>query len=311
MNKIQILGILMIAGLLASGCAAARAPEMAADRSWSDTVSNEAAVQYDAAMAGYKGETGEEYAQETGSTESLVIRNANLSIVVKDPAESSDRIQSLAEELGGFVVSSNVYQTTYGISDAKTVSASMTIRVPADRLDEALERIEEEAIEVTSKQVTGEDVTKEYTDLASKLRNLEAAEEQLRKIMDSSTKTEDVLATFRELSSVREQIEITKGQMQYYEDSARLSMINVDLIPDVLSRPLQIAGWRPEGTAKDALEALIAALQFIGKAVIWLGICVLPILVIFGVPAYFATRAIVRKRRQNKAQKVEKDQKQE
>lgn len=311
MNKKQVLGIFMIAALFVAGCAAGSAPQMVEERLWDASAPMEAEVQYDAASAGYKGETEEGYAQDTTIAQSLVIRNAYLTIILKDPAKSSATIQSLAEELGGFVVSSNVYQTTYGISDAKTVSASLTIRVPADRFLEALERIEQEAIEVTSKQVTGEDVTKEYTDLASKLRNLEASEEKLREFMDSATKTEDVLTIYRELRAIREEIEIIKGQMQYYEDSARLSLISIDLVPDVLSQPMQIGGWHPEGTARDALEALIATLQFIGKAAIWLGICVLPILFIFGVPAYFVIRAIVRKQRQKKAEKVEIKQKQE
>jgi hypothetical protein len=234
------------------------------------------------------------------AVERLVIRTANLSIVVHDPAESAKEISSLADELGGFVVSSNVYETTFSDVGVTAVRASITIRVPAERLDEALDRIEQGATEIQSRSVSGEDVTQQYTDLQSRLRNLEAAEAQLREIMASASKTEDVLAVYNQLVQIRGEIETVKGQIQYYEESARLSSVTVDLIPDVAAQPLQIGGWRPEGTAKDALTTLVRTLQFLGDAAIWLVICVLPIGLLFGIPGYFVVRGIIRRRRMAK-----------
>jgi hypothetical protein len=234
------------------------------------------------------------------SVERLVIRTANLSIVVHDPSESAKEISSLADELGGFVVSSNVYESTFSDAGVTAVRASITIRVPAERLDDALERIEQGATEVQSRSVSGEDVTQQYTDLQSRLRNLEAAEAQLREIMASAEKTEDVLAVYNQLVQIRGEIEQVKGQIQYFDESARLSSITVDLIPDVAAQPLQIGGWRPEGTAKDALTTLVRTLQFLGDAGIWLGIYCLPIGLLFGIPGFFIVRAIVRRRRRAK-----------
>lgn len=234
---------------------------------------------------------------QSAAVERLVIRTANLSIVVHDPAESAKEISRIADEFGGFVVSSNVYETTFADVGVTAVRASITIRVPAERLDETLDRIEKGATEVQSRSVTGEDVTQQYTDLQSRLRNLEAAEAQLREIMGSAVETEDVLAVYNQLVQVRGEIEMVKGQIQYFEESASLSAVTVDLIPDVAAQPLQIGGWRPEGTAKEALTTLIRTLQVLGDAAIWLAICVLPIGLLFGIPAYFVIRSVVRRRR--------------
>jgi hypothetical protein len=68
----------------------------------------------------------------------------------------------------------------------------------------------------------------------------------------------------------------------------------------VLAQPLQIGGWRPQGTAKDALEALITTLQHLADFGIWLVICVLPIALIFGIPGFFIVRSILRRRRSKK-----------
>jgi hypothetical protein len=235
------------------------------------------------------------------AVERVVIQTASLTLVVPDPAASADEIADLADEMGGFVVSSNVSRTTFADIGVTADQGSIQIRVPAERLQEALERIKSGATEVRGENISGQDVTQEFTDLQSSLRNLEAAENQLLEIMGSATKTEDVLQVFEQLRQVRQEIEITKGRIQYLSESARLSSISVDLIPDAAAQPLQIGGWRPEGTAREAFTALIRALRFLAEAAIWAGICVLPVALILGVPSYFIGRTILRRRRAAKA----------
>jgi hypothetical protein len=234
-----------------------------------------------------------------------VIRTASLSLVVEDPAASADEIAKMAEELGGFVVSSNIFQASFDETSNVVTRASVTIRVPSESLDEALEEIEAGAIEIQERNVHGEDVTQQYTDLQSRLRNLESAEEQLLEIMDSATETEDVLRVFDNLTRVREEIEVLQGQINYYEDSARLSSISIELIPDVLAQPLQIGGWRPQGTAKQALETLIRTLQFIVDAGIWVLICVVPIAILLGIPGFLGARSVIRRRKAARSEETE------
>jgi hypothetical protein len=234
--------------------------------------------------------------------ERLVVRNANLSIVVDNPEASVASISRLAESMGGFVVSSNVYQTSYGDSRLEEAviakQASITIRVPSDQLDQALDQIKDAAVEVRSQNMSGQDVTEEYTDLQSRLGNLEAAESELREIMESASERdeiEDVLAVLNELRRVREEIEVLRGRIQYLEQSARLSSISVELLPDVASQPLQIGRWTPEGTAREAVEALVGALQNLAEAGIYVVICGLPAAILLGVPAWLGLRAIRRR----------------
>ena len=155
------------------------------------------------------------------SSERIVIKNANLEIVVNAPDESLRTIGRMAEEMGGYIVSANLYMAQ--LSDGQEVPrGSITIRVPADRLDEALTRIESESDRLPiSKNINSQDVTSDYTDLQSRLKNLEATEAQLMEIMASANKTEDVLNVFDQLTRVREQIEVIKGQIKY------LSLIHI------------------------------------------------------------------------------------
>ncbi len=237
-----------------------------------------------------------------GAIQRMVIKNADLAIVVKEPIQTMEEIAAMAEGMGGFVVSSNLWQTTLS-SGAKVPHASITIRIPADRFTEALEKIKSGAGEVTSENVSGQDVTREYTDLQSRLRNLEAAEEQLQRIMEEATDTEDVLQVYNNLVDVREQIEVIKGQMTYYEQAAALSLIRVEITGDEEAQPLQIGGWRPVGVAKEAIETLVQVLQWLGDIAIWTLLCVLPVGIIVGIPLYFAWRAVSRLRVRRKEKK--------
>lgn len=225
------------------------------------------------------------------SAERLVIQNANLSVVVDDPERSMASISDLAEEFGGFVTSSYLYQTTLG-NGLQVPSANITIRVPAERLQEALDRIQSGAKDVLTTNRSGQDVTAEYTDLQSRLRNLEDAEVLLRQIMEQATDAEDILTAFNQLNSITEQIEVLKGQIQYYEESAAMSAISVELIASQAVQPITIAGWEPVGVAKDAIQSLINALQGIVNALIWLVLYLLPIVLVIGIPLWLLVRFV-------------------
>jgi len=231
------------------------------------------------------------------SSERIVIKNASLEIVVDSPDASMQSISDMAEEMGGFVVSANLYQTR--TSEGQEVPrASITIRIPAEKLDEALTKIEAESDRLPlNKNINSQDVTSEYTDLESRLTNLEAAETQLMEIMEDAKRTEDVLNVFDQLTQVRGQIEVLKGQMQYIENSAKLSAISVELIPNEVIQPISIGGWEPVGVIKDAIQYLIWALQGLVNIAIWVVLFILPILLIIGLPLFLIIRGIRNRRR--------------
>ena len=143
-------------------------------------------------------------------------------------------------------------------------------------------------------------MTQDYVDLQSRLRNLEAAEQKLIAIMDEASNTEDVLSVYNELVRVQEEIEVIKGRINYFERSARMSLISTELVADEAVQPLTIGGWEPVGVAKDAVQALINALKFLVNAGIWILIFVVPVVLILFVVVFLPVRWIVRRRRGRK-----------
>jgi hypothetical protein len=265
-----------------------------------------------------KAEASAEYAEEIladsafegagVTTERIVIKNANLSMAVPEPADSVETISNMAEEMGGFVVSSNLYKTTSS-SGLEYPNANITIRVPSEKLEEALEKIkkevEEPELDIFNEEISGQDVTREVTDLESRLRNLQAAEKQLLEIMETAADAENVIEIFRELTNVREEIEVIQGQIKYYRESASLSAISVFLQAKEALEPITIGGWEPGLEAQKALQALVEGGKFIVEALIWLVLFAVPILAVIFLPIYLIIR-FIQKKRKGKGKKTAK-----
>lgn len=239
--------------------------------------------------------------------ERIVIKNADMVIVVKDVEGRMKNIQIMAEQMGGFVVSSNLYQS-YTNNYVEVPEAQIVIRVPSEKLKEALEQIKKDVVEVQNETVSGQDVTAEYVDLTSRLKNLEAAESQLEEILETATDTTDVVTIFNQLVSYREQIEVVKGQIKYYDEAAALSAISVRIIAEETIQPVVIGKWEPKGAALEAIQDLINFLQNFTEFAIRFVIFILPSWLVVLLPLYLiflGARALFRKMRANKVKKEE------
>lgn len=297
----RLLYIFIALAVALASCAPAYAPP--ADESYAPAPrpagGSSASAPQEAPSAGEAGafDSGDSTAQ---AAERLVIQNANLVLVVPDPGQSLNEIAAMAEEMGGYVVSANLYQTVTS-NGIEVPRGTIRIRVLSEHLNEAVARIEAMSDRPPQRRtIESEDVTAEYTDLNSRLRNLENTEAQLNEIMETASDTEDVLAVHSRLVEVQEEIEIIKGRMQFLEESSALSAIDVDLLADEAVQPLTVGGWEPQGVAKEAVQALINAVQFFGRAIIWIVIFLLPVIgiifLVFVLPPALIIRAWRRRR---------------
>lgn len=296
--KVLVFSFFILAFIVTACSSAAQAPAPMTEADMAEGFGG-SAMEYESPASEPRADDSFGSATNGAAIDRLVIKNANLSIVVADPAASMEEILKMAEAMGGFVVSSELYKVTTDQGD-EFPRARITIRIPAEGLNEALETIKSGAGEVLSENVTGEDVTQQYTDLQSRLRNLEQAETQLQQIMDEARRTEDVLQVYNELTRVGEQIEVIKGQIQYYEQAAALSAISVEIQAEDAVQPLSIGGWEPVGVARDAIQTLIDALKVIANAAIWLVLFLLPVVLILAIPVLLVIYLVRRSRRKKK-----------
>jgi len=232
-------------------------------------------------------------APASGAVERLVIRNASLTLVVTDPYASAENIRRLADDLGGYVVTSSLY-TTISENGRRVPAGSLTIRVPSDQLSAALQAIKSQTDEVRDESVSGQDITAEYIDLQARLRSLQAAEAQLETLMSQASDMQDVIAIFDQLTYYREQIEQVKGQIQYYEQAAALSSISIDLLAAEGVLPLEFGGWELGTQARRALQDLVDFLRGLAYFSVRLVIFYLPVLVLLALLSATLWRYLLR-----------------
>lgn len=278
-----VLGIAVLSMTLLAACAeSAPRPETV-----DVMVEREVVVPVEAPAApmepGFAGEAvSQAPSADLGSvSERMIIRSAELAVVVEDTETALIEIREVATALNGYVSNSNVWRAD------ERLRGTITIRVPAESFDVAMDQIKDLAVEVERENISGQDVTEEYTDLSARLRNLAATEEELlallTEVRERTRKAEDVLAVHRELTNIRGQIEQIQGRMQYLERMTALATINVELIPGQ-DKPIVEAGWQPVRTARAALRALIDTGQFLADALIWLLVYILPVLLVLLIP---------------------------
>lgn len=230
---------------------------------------------YDSASPLFVSEEAKMNVVTQSQQERLVIQNADLSIVVKDPQAQKEAISALAEQLGGYVVSSNTFKSISS-SGIEVPGASIVIRVPSEKLDEALEKIKSGAVDIQYENRSGQDVTDQYVDLTSRLKAKQVAEKKLLEIMNGAEDTESVLAVYVQLQQIQSEIEVLTGQIKYLEESAALSAVSVQLVAEATLQPLEVGGWRLDSTAREAWDKLNNFVRGFSRLLVQLFVYVIP-----------------------------------
>ena len=150
-------------------------------------------------------------------TERKIIRDATLTLEVDEPVKAAERITSIAETRGGFVVSSESRHVSGGRKGKAYEVFTVQFRVPAAQFDATLKDVRATAGEVTAEKVSGKDVTEEYIDLEARLRTQRALEAQLLDIMKTAREVSDAISVQRELTNVRTEIERIEGRRRFLD----------------------------------------------------------------------------------------------
>jgi len=228
---------------------------------------------------------------EQAEMERMIIWNADISLTVEDVQASIEAAQALARRLGGYTISSDSW-----LQDGQ-LYARLTIRVPAERFEEAMAQLRDMALEVTRESANSEDVTDQYVDLESRLRHLEAKEAQLLEFLEDAEDTEAVLAVYEQLDETQAEIEQVKGRMNYLEKLSAMATISIELNPEEMEPPVVEEGWQPGRTLRNAARALLNALKALVDIAIWVTIFLLPILLLLALPIILVIWLVRRRRR--------------
>ena len=210
---------------------------------------------------------------------SMIIRTGYAGVEVDSLDVAIARVRALAQRVGGFVANTAVQ----GGKD-QLRSASLEVKVPSERFDEALSGLAPIG-KVESVNVTAQDVGEEYVDIAARVENSHRLEARLVNLLANRTgKLQDVLTVERELARVREEIERYEGRMRYLRARVSLSTLTIAvherapiIVPVAGDGPIVVAfreawqnfvGFIAGGIASLGVLIPLGALIFVG----WLGV---------------------------------------
>jgi glycine cleavage system regulatory protein len=159
-------------------------------------------------------------------------------LIVKTPTETAEKIIQIAQGAGGFLVTSNIN----GAADATT--ASLSIRVPAEKFDEVRAQIRKLTLRVDGESLDAQDVTKQYVDQEARLRNLRAQEQQYLGILRKAATVKDTLEVSEKLNEARGAIEERQAEFEALSKQVETVAINITLRAEADAQVFGL-NWRP------------------------------------------------------------------
>ncbi|MEO0181217.1 MAG: DUF4349 domain-containing protein [candidate division WOR-3 bacterium] len=206
----------------------------------------------------------------------------------------ADRIVSVPEKYGGYIVSSNIYKT-----ENSAWTADIIMKVPSDRLKEAEEEIKgiKEA-EVITYNKTSQDITEEYLDLSIRLENKRRLLERMRSLLLKANSVREAMEVENEIARITEEIERMEGRMRFLQSITSYSQIQITL-HEPYPTPLGQEGG-PLKIMKKSFEVAATLFTYVTAAMVVIAGGLLP-LVILALIIWLIIWGIIRSRRAKRA----------
>ena len=173
-------------------------------------------------------------------------------------------IETIAAQRGGWVESAEIY------GEAGYRSASVQLRVPADRLDNVLDTLRGLG-RVTDEGVSSTDVTERLIDNEARLSAWHAQEARLVTLLENAPTVEDIIQIEQRIAQVRSDIEYVEATQRNLTNRVATSLITVNLrLParfaaDPPHGVLHLSVGDPSATA-DAITVRVASLRgYVGQ----------------------------------------------
>lgn len=211
--------VILAAALALTGCSAASGSGGGDSGEYSVPQAPEAGVVDGAAL---DSDTG-----TTSTVDRQVIITGNVTITADDPIKASREAIRIVETAGGRVDG----RTEYAPTATDQGSATLQLRIPADKLTATLDKLEElgRADEVT---LSSSDVTVESQDLDARISALRASIERLNALMGQATDIDDLITLESAISSRQGELESLEAQQRYLADQVSMSTISLYLRSD-------------------------------------------------------------------------------
>lgn len=239
-------------------------------------------------------------AQTPAPQNQKLIRKIWLDAETEDMDPLLSAVEKKVAELGGYVEAREVYNGSE-YSGYTNRYANLTIRIPADKLNQFVATVEENA-NVTSSNETADDITLSYVATEAKVKTLETEQTRLLELLAKAENMTEILQIEKRLTEVRGDLEEVTSKLRLYDNMVDYGTVYLDLNE---VREYTVVEEEPEGFFARIGKGFMKSLKNIGiflrELVIFL-IVAIPYLLPFAVIAVVIVLLIKwrRKKRSNK-----------
>ena len=146
----------------------------------------------------------------------------------EDMDKTVDAVLQRVNELNGYVEDQNFDNgSAYG-DYAPNRSARLTVRIPAENIDDFMKTVEEKTNVVSSSRNL-QDITLQYTDTETRIAALEAEEARLLEFMEQAESMADLLEIERRLTDVHYELENVNSRLRTYDNKVNYATVNLTI----------------------------------------------------------------------------------
>ena len=152
-----------------------------------------------------------------------IIKDGRLGMDVKNLSASKTNIDTIVRNLGGYYdnesLSNNDFATAYDLK----------IRIPSDKFEILIEKIESGEGEVSYKEIDARDVTEEFIDLETRLGNKQKYLTRYQELLRNAKNIKEILDIEEKIRVLEEEIESTTGRLKYLNDQVNYSSLELNI----------------------------------------------------------------------------------
>lgn len=156
-----------------------------------------------------------------------IIRNAHISIEVENYEGSRPKLDSIVSLHKGWISSESLNYSEYRTTNY------MVIRVPSSSLAPIINDLHKIAKKIESQSIQSTDVTEEYIDIESRLKNQREVEKKFIALLKRTDTIDEILRIESKLAEVRGQIESIEGRLRYLNNRVEFSTVNLNIFQKI------------------------------------------------------------------------------
>ncbi len=251
-------------------------------------------------------ELGEEAA--LAGSERKLIQTVDLNVETKEFDLLMSTLEQQVDAMGGYIEQMDTYNGSSYSGYRTSRYASMTLRIPKDKLNGFLDTISEIS-NVVNRSEYVQDVTLAYVDVESRRNSLRTEQDRLLELLEQAESIEDIITIEDRLSTVRYQLESMESQLRTYDNKVDYSTVNI-----YIDEVRELTPVAEETTWERISGGFMESLRDIGNGIketaVWFVIHI-PYIIIWGVVIIVCILIIRRFRRKRRERRQKNNMEQE